>query len=40
MADFHEIWYEGNAIQGNLDAIICIPMASIVLKLLNFIFVR
>jgi hypothetical protein len=26
--DFHEIWYGGNAIQGDLDAIIFNPMAS------------
>jgi hypothetical protein len=25
LVDFHEIWYGGNAIQGDLDAIILIP---------------
>jgi hypothetical protein len=38
--EFHEIWYGGNAIQGNLDAIIFNPIASIVLKLLRFEVVR
>jgi hypothetical protein len=33
---FHEIWYGGNAIQGDLDAIIFNPIASIILKLLKF----
>jgi hypothetical protein len=36
LVDFHEIWYGGNAIQGDLDAIIFNPIASIILKLLNF----
>jgi hypothetical protein len=33
---FHEIWYRGNAIQGDLDAIIFNPIALIILKLLGF----
>jgi hypothetical protein len=33
--DFHEIWYEGNAIQGHLNAIIFTPIAPIILKLLR-----
>jgi hypothetical protein len=40
LVDFHEIWYGGNAIQGDLDAIIVIPIASIILKLLGFKVVR
>jgi hypothetical protein len=40
MIDFHEIWYRGNGIQGDLDAIISNPIASIVLKLLNFKVIR
>jgi hypothetical protein len=31
-----EIWYGGIAIQGDLDAITFIPMASIILKFLRF----
>jgi hypothetical protein len=38
--DFHEIWCRGNAIQGDLDAIIFNPIASIILKLLSFKVVR
>jgi hypothetical protein len=34
--DFHEIWYGGSAIQGNLDAIIFIPILSTILKWLRF----
>jgi hypothetical protein len=30
--DFHEIWYGGNAIQGDLDAVMFNPTASIVLN--------
>jgi hypothetical protein len=37
---FHEIWYGDNAIQGDLDAIIFNPIASIILKLLRFKVVR
>jgi hypothetical protein len=37
---FHEIWYGGNAIQGDLDAIKFNPIASITLKLLSFKAVR
>jgi hypothetical protein len=33
--DFHEIWYGGIAIQGELDAIIFNPIASTILKWLN-----
>jgi hypothetical protein len=33
---FHEIWYRGDAIQGDLDAMIFNPIASIILKLLRF----
>jgi hypothetical protein len=31
LVDFHEIWYRGNAIQGDLDAIIFNPIASLFL---------
>jgi hypothetical protein len=37
---FHEIWYGANAIQGDLDAIIFNPTASIIFKLLRLKFVR
>jgi hypothetical protein len=37
---FHEFWYGSNAIQGDLDAIIYNPIASIILKLLTFEIVR
>jgi hypothetical protein len=40
MVDFHEIVYRGNAIQGNLNAIIFNPIALIVLILLRFKAVR
>jgi hypothetical protein len=40
LVNFHEIWYGSNAIQGDLDAIIFNPIASIILKLLRFKFVR
>jgi hypothetical protein len=33
---FHEIWYLGNANQGDLDAIIYNPISSTVLKWLRF----
>jgi hypothetical protein len=34
--DFHEIWHRGNAIQGDLDAIIFNPTSSTILKWLRF----
>jgi hypothetical protein len=34
------MWYGGNAIQGDFDAIIYNPIAAIVLKLLRFKVVR
>jgi hypothetical protein len=40
LVGFREIWNEGNVIQGDLDAIIFNPIASILLKLLNFTAVR
>jgi hypothetical protein len=40
MVEFHESWYGGNVIQGDLDAIIFNPIASIILKLLRFRVVR
>jgi hypothetical protein len=40
LIDFHEIWYGGNAIQGDLDANIFTPIASIILKILRLKFVR
>jgi hypothetical protein len=40
MVHFHEIWYGGNAIQGDLDVIIFNRKASIILKLLRFKVVR
>jgi hypothetical protein len=40
LVDFHEIWYGGNGIQGDVDAIILNPTASIILKLLRFKVVR
>jgi hypothetical protein len=39
LEDFHETWYGGNAIQGDLDALIFSSIDSIVLKLLRFKFV-
>jgi hypothetical protein len=30
--DFHEIWYGGDAIEANLDAIILNPIASTIVK--------
>jgi hypothetical protein len=35
-----DIWYRGNAIQGDLDAVIFNHIASIILKLLRFKVVR
>jgi hypothetical protein len=29
---FHEIWYRGNAIQGDLDVIIFYPIVSVILS--------
>jgi hypothetical protein len=40
LVDFHEMWYGGNDIQGDLDAIIFNPIDSITLKLLWFKLVR
>jgi hypothetical protein len=40
MADFHDIWCEGSAIQGDLDAIFFSATASIILKLLMFKVIR
>jgi hypothetical protein len=40
LVDFHEIWNGGNAIQGDLEAIIFNPIALIILKLLRFKVVR
>jgi hypothetical protein len=40
LVDFREIRYGGNAIQGDLVAIIFNPTASIIFKLLRFKFVR
>jgi hypothetical protein len=39
LVEFNEIWHGGNAIQGDLDAIIFNPIVSIILKLLRFKFV-
>jgi len=36
LVDFHEIWYGGNAIQGDLDAVIFNPISSTILKWLRF----
>jgi hypothetical protein len=36
LVGFNEIWYGGNAIQGDLDAIIFNPIALIILELLRF----
>jgi hypothetical protein len=40
VVDFNEICYRGNAIEGDLDAVIFNPVASIILKLLRFKVVR
>jgi hypothetical protein len=37
---FNEIWYGGKAIQGDLHAVMFIPTASIILKILRFKVVR
>jgi hypothetical protein len=39
LVDFHEIWLGGNAIQGDLDAVIFSPIPSTILKWLRFKFV-
>jgi hypothetical protein len=39
MASADSDWYGGNAIQGDLDAIIFNPIASTIFKLLRFKFV-
>jgi hypothetical protein len=36
LVDLHEIWRRGNAIQGDLEAIIFNPIASTILKWLRF----
>jgi hypothetical protein len=36
LVHFHEIWYTGNAIQGDIEAIMFNPIVSIILKLLRF----
>jgi hypothetical protein len=36
LVDFHETWYGGNAIQGDLDAIIFKSIAAIILEVLRF----
>jgi hypothetical protein len=38
MVNFHEIWYGGDVIQGDLDAIIFNPIASNILKWSRFKF--
>jgi hypothetical protein len=38
LVDYHEIWYGGNVIQGDLNAIIFSPLASTLLKWLRFKF--
>jgi hypothetical protein len=40
LVEFHEIWYGGNAIHGDLDAIVFNLVDSMILKLLSFKFVR
>jgi hypothetical protein len=40
LVEFNEILYGGNAIQGDIDAIVFNPIASIILKLLRFKAVR
>jgi hypothetical protein len=32
LVDCHEIWYGGNAIQGDFEAVIFNPVATIILK--------
>jgi hypothetical protein len=36
LVDFHEIWYGGNAIQGELNTVIFNPVFSTILKWLRF----
>jgi hypothetical protein len=36
LVDFHEIWYRGIAIQGDLNAVIFNPISSTILKWLRF----
>jgi hypothetical protein len=36
VVDFHEIWYGGNAIEGDLDAVVFNPISSTILKWLRF----
>jgi hypothetical protein len=40
LVDFHEIWYGGNVIQGDLLAVIFNPISSITLKRFGFKVVR
>jgi hypothetical protein len=40
LVDIHDIWEAGDAIQGDLDAIIFNPIASAILKLLRLNAVR
>jgi hypothetical protein len=40
LIEFYEIWYGGDAIHGDLDAVILNPVSSTILKLLRFKFVR
>jgi hypothetical protein len=35
LVEFHAIWYGGNAIQRDLDAMVFNPIASIILKLIK-----
>jgi hypothetical protein len=36
LVDYHEIWYGGNAIRGDFDAVIFNPISSTILKQLRF----
>jgi hypothetical protein len=36
LGNFHEIWYEGNAIQGDLDAVIFNPIPRHVLPIRHY----
>jgi hypothetical protein len=38
LVDFHKIWYGGDAIQGDIEAIIITPTASTILKWLRLKF--
>jgi hypothetical protein len=40
LVDFHGIWHRGNAIQGDLDAVIFNPISLITLKLLRLKILR